>query len=55
MRVVWAMNRSTQGMAAWTEPETGGEASAIRNIVVIWRPWKTMRDTATRDNFCRSM
>ena len=28
-----ATKRSTHGMAASIEPETGGEASAIRNIV----------------------
>ena len=30
------MKRSTHGMAVSTEPETGGEASAIRNMVEKW-------------------
>ena len=31
-----ATKRSIQGIAVSTEPETGGEASAIRNMVEKW-------------------
>ena len=42
LSVASAMKRSTHGMAASTEPETGGEASAIRNVVAIVRLCRTI-------------